>query len=98
MQKFSAIAVVFLVVCTASAVILFDTADPSVNITAPSAALSGSGWQYEGDWGSFLGTPISPSFFVSAGHIFMAGSGLSFGGNTYPLVGSYSQPGSDLLI
>lgn len=80
------------------AVILFDTGDPGVNTSAPTGTLAGSGWQYEGDWGSFLGTPISPSFFISAAHIGMAGSGLSFGDTTYPVVGSYSLPGSDLLV
>ena len=98
MKRFCVLAAFVLGVCPAHAVILFDTGDPSVNSTEPGGDLAGSGWQYEGDWGGFLGTPISPSFFISAAHIGLAGNGLSFGGNTYSLAGTYSQPGSDLLI
>ena len=98
MKNLSVVAVLFVWLSTAGAVILLDTADPSVNTTAPGGNLSNSGWQYEGNWGGFLGTPISPNFFVSAAHIGLAGNGFSFGGTTYSLVGSYSQPGSDLLI
>ena len=83
---------------SARAVILFDTADPTTNTTAPSGALAGSGWQYEATWGGFLGTPIAPHFFISAAHIGMAGSNLIFQGSTYTIVGSFSLPGSDLLI
>lgn len=37
--------------------------------TSPGGAPAGSGWQYEGKWGSFLGTPISPNLFITAGHV-----------------------------
>jgi hypothetical protein len=83
---------------SAQGVILFDTGDPSVNTTAPTGALASSGWQYEGQWGSFLGTPIAPHFFVSAAHIGQAGTSLVFQGSTYTTVRSFSFAGSDLLI
>ncbi|MFL6516379.1 MAG: hypothetical protein ACJ8M1_15270 [Chthoniobacterales bacterium] len=80
------------------AVILLDTGDPAVNTTAPAGPLLNSGWQYEGDWGGNLGTPVSPNFFISAAHVGQAGSGLVFQNVSYPTVGSFSLPGSDLLI
>jgi hypothetical protein len=79
-------------------VILLDTGDPSVNTTAPGGSLTDSGWQYEADWGGYLGTPIAPNFFISAAHIGQPASGLIFEGNGYKLVGSFSLPGSDFLI
>ncbi len=39
---------------------------------APGGALSGSGWQFQGEFGSFLGTMISPSHFITAQHIGVA--------------------------
>jgi hypothetical protein len=82
----------------ARAVILFDTGVPSVNTTAPGGPLTNSGWQYEGQWGGYLGTPIAPHFFVSAAHIGQAGSNLTFLGSTYTIVRSFSLPDSDLLV
>ena len=82
----------------ARAVILFDTGAPSANTTAPANNLAGSGWQYEGIWGGFLGTPIAPHFFISAAHIGQAGANLVFQGSTYTIVQSFSLPGSDFLI
>jgi hypothetical protein len=80
------------------AVILLDTGSPSANISAPDGTLANSGWQFEGDWGSFLGTPIAPHFFISAAHIGQAGSNFVFQGSTYTLVRSFGQTNSDLLI
>src|SRR6185436_10644721 len=54
---------------SAKAVIFWSTSDPSYNTTAPTGALAGSGWQYEGKWGSFLGTVIAPQYFVTAEHV-----------------------------
>ena len=78
----------------ARAVILFDTGVPSVNTTAPGGPLTNSGWQYEGQWGGYLGTPIAPHFFVSAAHIGQAGSNLIFLESTYTIVRSFSLPGA----
>lgn len=80
------------------AVILFDTADPTANTTAPAGNVAGSGWQYEGTWGGFLGTPIAPHFFISAAHIGQAGGSFVFQGSTYTIARAFSLPGSDLLI
>src|ERR1051325_7411619 len=54
---------------TGSAVILYRTGDPTANTTEPVGALAGSGWQYEGQFGAFLGTTISPHHFITAKHL-----------------------------
>lgn len=53
----------------AQGVVFYETADPSHNSTAPTGAYSGVGWQYEGLFGGFLGTMISPQLFITAQHI-----------------------------
>lgn len=81
----------------ARAVILFDTGDPNANTTAPDGALAGSGWQYEGIFGGFLGTPIAPRFFLSAKHVGNQGS-IVFGPTSYPVIAQFPDPTSDLMI
>lgn len=57
-------------VAPAGAVIFFDTADPLYHAnTAPNGAYQDSGWQYQGLFGGFLGTMISPQHFVTAAHL-----------------------------
>lgn len=68
------------------AVILFGTEG---NTTPPTDELAESGWQYQGDWGGFLGTPIAPNFFVSAAHIGQQSSVFRFNGVDYPVSRSY---------
>ena len=82
----------------AQGVILFRTSDPGANTTAPSPDPAGSGWNYEGQFGAFLGTPIAPHFFLTAKHIGQAGSVFVFGGTNYTLVTHYYDPFSDLSI
>jgi hypothetical protein len=98
-KKFTVLlAVSFIASSPVPAVILMDTGDPSANTTAPTGALANSGWQFEGDWGGFLGTPIAPHFFISAAHIGQAGSNFVFQGSTYTLVRAFGLTNSDLLI
>src|SRR4051794_20954262 len=78
------------------AVILFRTPNPTANTTAPTGGLSSSGWQFEGLWGSFLGTPMAPHFFLSAKHIGQAGTSFTFDGAEYTLVKEFGDPNSDL--
>ena len=79
------------------AVILHSTSER--NTTAPSGTLAGSGWQYQGQWGAFLGTPISPQHFVTAGHLGGAvGGTFSYNGTSYTTVASYDDPASDLRV
>ena len=85
-----------LVAATAGAIILFRTDDPNANTTAPTNDPAGSGWNYEGQWGGYLGTPIAPHFFLSARHIGQAGGDFVFDGVHYTLVASFPDPFSDL--
>jgi hypothetical protein len=75
----------WLVVPEAEAIVFYNTGtaapgianyDSSYNTTAPSGAYVSSGWQYEGYYGSYLGTMISPNLFITANHI--AGNSTTF--------------------
>ncbi len=69
------------------------------NLAAPMGALAGSGWQYQGQWGAFIGTPIAPHFFVAATHTGGAvGQKLQFAGAEYTTVARFDAPGRDLTI
>jgi hypothetical protein len=80
------------------AVVLYETGDPSANTTEPGGALAGSGWQFEGNFGVFLGTPIAPQFFVTAKHVAGAGASIDFSGQTYPVSKRHDNPNADLTI
>ena len=89
----------FAVLAPVRAVILYGTADPTANISAPSGNLSGSGWQYEGQFGSFLGTVIASNYFVTAKHIGgSVGQTFVFNGVTYTTTAVFPDPSSDLQI
>ena len=101
-----------LMVTPAGAVIYYDQESPSYNTTAPSGGLANSGWQYEGYFGSYLGTMISPNLFITAAHIGVASSTFDYDSNfsgttsvSYNIdtsfnggVGYYNIPGTDLNI
>ncbi|HTS19379.1 MAG TPA: hypothetical protein VMP11_17515 [Verrucomicrobiae bacterium] len=82
------------------AVILEGTGDPSYNTNAPTGSLTNSGWQYEGLWSeNFLGTPIAPTFFLTAKHIGgYYGSNIVLNGLSYTTTGNYDDPSTDLRI
>lgn len=50
------------------AIVLYDTGDPSANTTAPTGIYEDSGWAYQGKYGGYLGTMISPQHFITAQH------------------------------
>ena len=57
--------------CGSSAwgIIFYDTADVTHNReVAPGGAWAGSGWQWQGTFGNYLGTMISPRHFITAKH------------------------------
>jgi hypothetical protein len=82
----------------AHAVILFSTGDPTYNTTEPGGTLVGSGWQYEGSFGSFLGTAISPHHFVTVKHIGIQSNVFLYQGVSYPIVSWSDDPISELRI
>jgi hypothetical protein len=84
---------------SAHAIIFYSTADPSYNSTAPSGALTNSGWQYEGTWGGFLGTAIAPKYFITAEHVGgSVGDPIVFRGVAYRTTAVHDDPDSDLRI
>jgi hypothetical protein len=82
----------------ARGVILYRTGDPAANTTEPTGSLAGSGWQYEGNFGDFLGTAIAPHYFVTAKHLGTGPTQFSFHGVNYAIVRSFADAGSDLCI
>ncbi len=84
---------------TARGVILFRTDAADANTTAPDVAFPHDGWDFEGSYGGFLGTPIAPHFFVTAKHVSGGvGSVLTFQGLNYTSIREYRDPLSDLDI
>jgi hypothetical protein len=83
----------------AGAVLFQATGDPSYNTTAPAGTLTNSGWQYQGLWLNFLGTPIAPQFFIAADHIGGTTNDVFlFNGRTYHPVAAFKTFDSDLTI
>lgn len=85
-------------VAAAGGVILYRTADPRANTTQPTGALAGSGWQYEGNFGAFLGTAIAPHYFVTAKHLGTGPTAFFYRGVNYTIVRSFADPVADLRI
>jgi len=82
----------------ARGVILYRTGDPAANTTEPTGSLAGSGWQYEGNFGNFLGTAIAPHYFVTAKHLGTSPTQFSYHGVNYAIVRSFADAGSDLRL
>jgi len=80
-------------------VLFVSTGDPTFNTTTPTGSLSDSGWQYEGQWGEFLATPIAPQFFLAAKHV-GGGIGQAFllNGVTYHTVALFDETNTDFRI
>ncbi len=81
-------------------VLFRDTGDPAYNTAAPTGLLAGSGWQFEGQWGGFLGTPIAPRFFIAATHVNGNNTNWTFtwNGFAYHPVGFSRCPDADLTV
>lgn len=89
----------------AEAVILYDTGDPLANTTAPTGQYAGSGWDYQGQYGDFLGTMIAPQYFITAQHFGISGTGTFTTDVTYTIdtaanggQGFWDIAGTDLRI
>ena len=86
--------------------VLFDvTGDPSYHTNAPTGALTNSGWQLQGQFGAYLGTPIDPHYFLTAQHLFyysLVSTNTPFvlDGTNYTVVSFTNAPlpGSDLTL
>jgi hypothetical protein len=85
--------------CQASAVLFYSTADPEYNATPPSGTLAGSGWELQGYWGDFLGTPVSARHFLTARHVGgVVGDTFLFQGHSYRTTAVFDDPSSDLRL
>jgi hypothetical protein len=82
----------------AHGVLLFRTGDPTANTTEPTGPLAGSGWQYEGTFGAYLGTAIAPHYFVTAKHLGNGPTQFFYHGVNYTIVRSFADPDADLRI
>ena len=70
----------------ASGIILLDTTDDT------STPGDNSGWQYEGQFNGFLGTPIAPYFFLTANHIGgTVGDSLILHGESFTTIATYQD-------
>lgn len=85
-------------VAVASGVILYRTDDPRANTSEPTGALANSGWQYEGDFGSYLGTAIAPHYFMTAKHLGQVSDKFVFHHVSYTIIRGFGDPGADLQI
>ena len=84
---------------SANAILFYSTGDTNHNTTAPGGSLTDSGWQYEGIWGGFLGTPIAPKYFITARHVpGNVGDPFFFQGVTYLAASVHDDPDSDLRV
>lgn len=69
------------------------------NKSAPSGSYANSGWQWQGEWGQFLGTPIGKNHFITAKHVGGSiGQNLTLNGKGYRTTACFDDPGSDLRI
>lgn len=89
---------------SASAVVVYVPGSPNPtatrNTSPPTGALAESGWQLQGEWaGSFLGTPISPSHFVTASHVGgSVGNTFTLNAVNYTTTAVFQDPNSDLAV
>lgn len=85
-------------VAVADGVILYRTDDPAANTTEPTGVLADSGWQYEGDFGAYLGTAIAPHYFMTAKHLGQVSDKFVYHGVKYTIIRGFADPNSDLRI
>jgi len=96
-KLFSSAVIASLGTSTASAVILYST--PTRNTAAPGGTLAGSGWQYEGQWGGLLGTPISTHYFITAQHFGgSVGGTFTYQAVNYTATEIHDDPNTDLRL
>ena len=83
----------------ARALVFIQSGDPAFNATAPTGDLAGSGWQYQGNWGGLLGTPVAPSYFLTAKHGGgTVGNNFTFQGAAYATTAKFDHPTADLTL
>ncbi len=82
-----------------SGVVFLGTDDPEHNTSAPEGDLVGSGWQFLGRWGIFVGTVIGPHHFITARHVGgRIGRAFQYRGEAYTARAIYEFGPNDLRI
>lgn len=80
-------------------VIFESTGDADFNTTAPEGVYESSGWEYQGYFGAFTGTPIASRYFITARHIGgRVGDRFIYRGQNYLTTSYYPDRESDLII
>jgi len=80
-------------------IVFYSTADPDYHTTPPGGDSADSGWQWQGRWGYFTGTPIASNLFLTAKHIGgTVGDPFLFQDVPYPAVASYPDAETDLVV
>jgi hypothetical protein len=81
------------------AVLFYSTGNTSFNTAAPTGSLTNTGWELQGLWGAYLGTPIAPRYFLSARHVGGAvGDPFFLRGIAYTTTAAFDDSRSDLRI
>ena len=70
------------------------------NLDAPTGDLADSGWDLQGQWRTFLGTPISSTHFITAKHVggTVGNTKFVYDGQEYDTTAVFTDPNSDLAI
>ena len=83
----------------APAVMFLSKDDPTHNTTPPSDPAAARDWRLQGIWRTCQGTPVAPSWFLSAKHIGGAiGDSLTVEGKTHHAIARILDPESDLVL
>ena len=81
------------------AVVFFSSGDPEFNTAPPTGSLTDCGWQWQGRWELFLGTPISSNYFLTAKHVGGAiNSNFVFQGTSHFTTARFDHPRADLTL
>jgi len=80
-------------------IIFYDTAESTHNTTAPSGTYANSGWQWQGNWRGFTGTPIGTNWFLTAQHLGgQVGEEFLLEGVRYRTTAFFDDPATDLRL
>lgn len=84
---------------TTRAMIFYASEDTAKNTTAPGGELADSGWQHQGYWQNYTGTPVGPFHFLTAKHVGgKVGNVFTWQGVAYTATARIAHPQADLAL
>lgn len=84
---------------TTRGMIFYSSGDAAKNTTAPEGELADSGWQYQGYWLTYTGTPVGPFHFLTAKHVGgKVGNVFTWQGVAYTTTARIAHPQADLAL